>query len=66
MSSNAIIIIMTKASEVKRKMGPETKNRANIDEEEKVTEELESQGELKKEVPLGGEEFEDEEPRQGD
>ena len=35
---------MTKASEVKRKMGPETKNRANIDEEEKVIEELESQG----------------------
>lgn len=59
-------IIMTKASEAKRKMGRETQNRANIDEEEKVIEVLESQGELKKEVPLGGEEFEDEEPRQGD
>ncbi len=57
---------MTKASDEKRKMGRETQNRADIDEEEKVIEDLESQGELKKEVPLGGEEFEDEEPRQGD
>jgi hypothetical protein len=57
---------MTKASDEKRKMGREKQNRANIDEEEKVIEDLESQGELKKEVPLGGEEFEDEEPRQGD
>lgn len=57
---------MTKASEEKRKMGRETQNKAIIDEEEKVIEELEGQGELKKEVPLGGEGFEDEEPRQGD
>ena len=43
----------------------EKQDKEIIDEEEKVIEELESEGELKKEVPLGGEEFEGEEPRQG-
>lgn len=58
--------IMTKTSVEKKEMGRETQSRANIDEDEKVIEELESHGELKKGVPLGGEEFEDEKPRQGD
>ncbi|HZA43144.1 MAG TPA: hypothetical protein VE504_05220 [Nitrososphaeraceae archaeon] len=58
---------MTKASEERReKKRDEIQTSEIIDEEEKVIEELENQGELKKEVPLGGEEFEEEEPRQGD
>ena len=36
------------------------------EKEEKVIKELENQGDLKKDVPVGGEEFENEEPRQGD
>jgi hypothetical protein len=35
------------------------------EEERIVIDELENQGDLKEDVPLGGEEFEDEEPRQG-
>lgn len=58
---------MTKASEERReKKRDEIQTSEIIDEEEKVIEELENQGELKKEVPLGGEEFEEEEPRQRD
>ena len=58
---------MTKASEERReKERDEIQTSEIIDEEENVIEELENQGELKKEVPLGGEEFEEEEPRQGD
>jgi hypothetical protein len=58
---------MTKASKERReKKRDEIQTSEIIDEEEKVIEELENQGELKKEVPLGGEEFEEEEPRQGD
>lgn len=58
---------MTKASEERReKKRDEIQTSEIIDEEEKVIEELENQGELKKEVPVGGEEFEEEEPRQGD
>lgn len=58
---------MTKASEERReKKRDEIQTSEIIDEDEKVIEELENQGELKKEVPLGGEEFEEEEPRQGD
>lgn len=58
---------MTKASEERReKKRDEIQTSEIIDEQEKVIEELENQGELKKEVPLGGEEFEVEEPRQGD
>lgn len=58
---------MTKASEERReKKRDEIQTSEIIDEEEKVIEELENQGELKKEVPLGGEGFEEEEPRQGD
>lgn len=56
---------MTKASEDRREKRQEKQDKEIIDEEEKVIEELESEGELKKEVPLGGEEFEGEEPRQG-
>lgn len=36
------------------------------EKEEEVIKELENQGDLKKDVPVGGEEFENEEPRQGD
>jgi hypothetical protein len=61
----AITICMTKASGDRREKRHEIENRGIIDEEEEVIGELESQGELKKEVPLGGEEFEGEEPRQG-
>lgn len=57
---------MTKASEERReKKRDEIQTSEIIDEEEKVIEELENQGELKKEVPLGGEEFEEEEPKIG-
>jgi hypothetical protein len=56
---------MTKALEDRREKRQEKQDKEIIDEEEKVIEELESEGELKKEVPLGGEEFEGEEPRQG-
>jgi hypothetical protein len=56
---------MTKTSEDRREKRHQTEDREIIDEEEEVIEELESQGELKKEVPLGGEEFEGEDPRQG-
>jgi hypothetical protein len=35
-------------------------------EEEEAIKDLENQGDLKKDVPVGGEEFENEEPRQGD
>jgi hypothetical protein len=56
---------MAKASEDRREKRHQTADREIIDEEEEVIEELESQGELKKEVPPGGEEFEGEEPRQG-
>jgi hypothetical protein len=40
-------------------------NRSQAEEKETVIEELESQGDLKEDVPVGGEEFEAEEPRQG-
>ena len=36
------------------------------EKEEEIIKELENQGDLKKDVPVGGEEFENEEPRQGD
>jgi hypothetical protein len=41
---------------------------ANLSEqkEEEAIKDLENQGDLKKDVPVGGEEFENEEPRQGD
>jgi hypothetical protein len=57
-------ILMAKALKEKRKE-EETKSKDKADEEATVIEELESQGDLKEDVPLGGEEYEDEEPRQG-
>ncbi|MGH9975679.1 MAG: hypothetical protein ACRD8Z_07565 [Nitrososphaeraceae archaeon] len=59
---------MTRALKTSRKRVPE-KHSADVDEEEEEEEaikELEDQGDLKKDVPVGGEEFENEEPRQGD
>lgn len=56
-------ITMAKALKEKRKR--EEQSQGKVDKEEAVIEELESQGELKKDVPIGGEEFESEEPRQG-
>jgi len=38
---------------------------SNKQKEEKVIEELEKEGKLKKELQEGGEEYEDERPRQG-
>jgi hypothetical protein len=59
-------ISMNKA--LKEKSGREKKVRTkdNVDEEVKAIKELETHGELKEDVPIGGEEFEDEEPRQGE
>lgn len=54
---------------MRRKRVPEKQSSADVDEEEEEEEaikELENQGDLKKDVPVGGEEFENEEPRQGD
>jgi hypothetical protein len=56
---------MTKASDDRRGKRHETPDREIIDEEEKVIKELEREGDLKRKVPLGGEEFEGKEPRQG-
>jgi hypothetical protein len=41
-------------------------NLSGQEEEEEAIKDLENQGDLKKDVPVGGEEFENEEPRQGD
>jgi hypothetical protein len=54
-------ITMAKGLKEKRKREEQSQG----DKEEAVIEELESQGDLKKDVPVGGEEFESEEPRQG-
>jgi hypothetical protein len=54
---------------MRRKRILEKQSNADVDEEEaeeEVIKELENHGDLKKGVPVGGEEFENEEPRQGD
>jgi hypothetical protein len=58
------------AKEVKRGkkkyLKPQSSGDDGKEEKEEVIKELENQGDLKKDVPVGGEEFENEEPRQGD
>ena len=58
------------AREVKREkkkyLKPQSDGDGKEEKEEEVIKELENQGDLKKDVPVGGEEFENEEPRQGD
>ena len=58
-------ITMAKALKEKRKREELTQDKHQSKEQEPVIEELESQGDLKEDVPVGGEEFEAEEPRQG-
>lgn len=58
-------ITMAKALKEKRKREQVAQDKDKADEEEAVIEELENQGDLKEDVPIGGEEFEAEEPRQG-
>jgi hypothetical protein len=59
-------ILMAKQLKEKRKKEEEKKqNKDKIDKGKIVIEELERQGELKEDVPIGGEAFEDEQPRQG-
>jgi hypothetical protein len=58
-------ITMAKALKEKRKREKLANNKNQVEEEEMAIEELESQGDLKEDVPVGGEEFEAEEPRQG-
>ena len=53
---------MARALKEKREKELETQGTAEVE----VIEDLESQGDLKKAVPVGGEEFENEEPRQGE
>ena len=59
-------ILMAKALKEKSSREQKAHFKDNTDEEVKVIKELESQGDLKEDVPIGGEEFEDEEPRQGE
>jgi hypothetical protein len=56
---------MAKALKEKRKREQLEQDKDKADKEEAVIEELESQGDLKEGVPVGGEEFEAEQPRQG-
>ena len=57
---------MAKTSKARRIKKLEKHSVADDNEEEEAIKELENQGDLKKDVPVGGEEFENEEPRQGD
>ena len=64
-------MILFLAREIKREKKKYLKPQSGGDDckeekEEEVIKELENQGDLKKDVPVGGEEFENEEPRQGD
>jgi hypothetical protein len=59
-------ILMAKALKEKSRTEQKAPIKDDTDEEVKVIKELESQGDLKEDVPIGGEEFEDEEPRQGE
>jgi hypothetical protein len=58
-------ITMAKGLKERRKREQLAQDKDKADEEEPVIEELESQGDLKGNVPVGGEEYEAEEPRQG-
>ena len=59
-------ILMARALKEKSRTEQKAPIKDNTDEEVKVIKKLESQGDLKEDVPIGGEEFEDEEPRQGE
>jgi len=59
-------ISMDKALKEKSRREQMVHIKDNVDEEVKAIKELESHGDLKEDVPIGGEEFEDEEPRQGE
>ena len=59
-------ISMNKALKEKSRRKEKVRIKDNVDEETKAIKELESHGELKEDVPIGGKEFEDEEPRQGE
>ena len=59
-------ISMNRALKEKSRREEKVRIKDNVDEEVKAIKELESHGELKEEVPIGGEEFEDEKPRQGE
>jgi hypothetical protein len=48
-----------------KRLKEKKQDKDKIDKERMAIEELERQGELKEDVAMGGEEFEDEEPRQG-
>jgi hypothetical protein len=58
-------ITIAKGLKEMRKRERLAQDRDKADKEEAVIEELESQGDLKEDVPVGGEEFEAENPRQG-
>ena len=61
---NGILILVRTLKERKKK---ELEAQTSVDiKEEEAIKELENQGDLKKDVPVGGEEFENEEPRQGE
>jgi hypothetical protein len=59
------ILILVRTLKERKKKELETQTNVVIKEEEAIKE-LENQGDLKKDVPVGGEEFENEEPRQGE
>ena len=59
-------ISMNRALKEKSRREEKVRIKDNVDEEVKAIKELESHGELKEDVPIGGEEFEDEDPRQGE
>jgi hypothetical protein len=60
------ILILVRTLKERKKKELETQTSVVIKEEEEAIKELENQGDLKKDVPVGGEEFENEEPRQGE
>jgi hypothetical protein len=59
-------ISMNRALKEKSRREEKVRIKDNVDEEVNAIKVLESHGELKGDVPIGGEEFEDEEPRQGE
>jgi hypothetical protein len=59
-----IRVLKTRSKKELKKLS--SANLSGQEEEEEAIKDLENQGDLKKDVPVGGEEFENEEPRQGD
>ena len=58
-------ISLTRELKARRKKEFGTQNSDVGDQEKEAIKELEEHGDIKKDVPVGGEEFESEEPRQG-